>query len=171
MAKWRTRPAPQNFNPALAPSPNKASMLRGNAPAGSRTRGTSMGGLYVAATLQALLTNGVNANQHVSTLAQCTPCPPSTELRQGVAREYGGRCPGWMLGGRSCVCLCVYVFVAALVYFSRAVFVCFGCHLVCVGMAVGGMRRQEILYTSTGHKPPVGFEPTTSRLLSGCSTN
>ena len=28
-----------------------------NAPAGSRARGTSMGGLYVAATLQALVTN------------------------------------------------------------------------------------------------------------------
>ena len=26
-------------------------------------------------------------------------------------------------------------------------------------------------YVDQKHEPPVGFEPTTSRLLSGCSTN
>jgi hypothetical protein len=41
--------------PASAKINEKLAGARESAPAGSRARGTSMGGLYVAATLQALL--------------------------------------------------------------------------------------------------------------------
>ena len=90
---------------ALPSLQGKACAGASYAPAGSRTRGTSMEGLYVAATLQVLMLPWLSSRQkEVMPLAPCASCMRVLTLWAGLGRA--ARPPLETKGKHKCtVCL------------------------------------------------------------------
>ena len=98
----------------------------------------------------------------VSQIAFYTPTPYATKKKKTASREHAqlhwpSSVPQERCGIMSCDVVCFF-----LIAHQR-----FGPACVLKRIGVQGQLSRGL----GSHKPPVGFEPTTSRLLSGCSAS